>query len=275
MFWNPFTIPAIIGGVLLYFVGAWLSKSVRGRKAKWGVVILLVLLCLPALSFDLYYAHLAVTPWWYSEFRSVTGIETLAACWGLLFGFFSARLLNTQSPVNNLVRGGVVFAAMLLLISLPFLKPLLRPVETNTPLREMWQGKVCLQSSGATCGPAVLASIFAYYNQHHSEREIARGAYSSATGTELWYLLRFARKHGLREHFMPVQKLSDIPVPALLGVTASAALPFTRSGHFVSLLGKDSDGYLIGDPLVGGKVLKEQEFTQMYGRICDVVHFSN
>ena len=266
MFWNPYALPALVGGVLCYFVGMCLHDVVQGRAGRWGMGIVLGLLCLPALSFDLYYVHLAAPPGWYIAWRSMPGIETLAACWGLLFGFLAARVhLGLPGQV-------LVLALSLLCSAVPFVKPVLHPVEAKGPLQNRWQGTVCLQTSDATCGPASLATIFAAYGRHYSEREIARASYSGASGTELWYLLRFARAHGLRPTRLPPGELAAIPLPALLGVTADAAGPFTRSGHFITLLGKNGDHYRIGDPF-GERTLTAAEFQQFYGRVCDVIIF--
>jgi len=46
-----------------------------------------------------------------------------------------------------------------------------------------------LQSTGSTCGPAALATIFNYYGISKSEEEIARAAFSSSSGTENWTIV--------------------------------------------------------------------------------------
>jgi len=275
MFWNPYSLPAIIGGIALYFVGIRFYAMRIKRGWQWAIAVAILLSCLPALSFDLYYAHLVEVPGWYIAFRSLTGIESLAMCWGLLFGFITARVVVAQAKSVLLATHGLAVALMLCCVAVPFVKPVLHPIETVKPLQNVWQQQVCRQTCGSTCGPASLATILAYFGRHATEREIARGTYASTTGTELWYLLRYARRHGLRPSCLPPRKLTDITFPAIVGVTAGDIGPFARSGHFITVLGQYPDGrYCIGDPLSGRELLTELKFQQIYGHICDVVEFS-
>jgi predicted double-glycine peptidase len=254
---------AMLGGVVLYAGGQRLADRVQRRR--WVVGLLLVLLCLPGLSFVLYYAHLFPEPWWYIEWRSLPGTEALSASWCLLGGFLMPRAVAAPSFAAQIWRG-LLFTLMTVFLLAPFAKPIIRPVELSTPLQNEWSDGVCLQTTASTCGPASLATILAYYGQPHSEREIARACYSCASGTELWYLLRFARRQGLRASYRQPRSVADIPAPALLGTGLGNA------GHFITVLGQTREGVVIGDPLSGKKTLTAAQLATEY-RVCGAIVF--
>lgn len=273
MFWNPNVLPALAGGVLLYFVGVRLARAIRRPGVRGAVGLLAAVLCLPGLSFILYYAHLMREAWWYIEFRSVPGIEVLSACWGLFFGLLATWLTPVRWPFFRRVIPSLARVCTLLLIAVPFLKPILYPAERYERLQDRWDGVVCCQTTGSTCGPASLATIFRYFGARTTEREIARDCYSSASGTELWYLLRYARNHGLRVRYLRPASFAEVPVPALVGVTLGDPRA-ARAGHFVTLIGTHGDTFTIGDPLTGANTVRADDLPSSYGRLRDAVAFS-
>ncbi len=88
-------IPAVIIGFILYNLGQRLARRDFTVVQRRLLALCFLLLCLPALSFILYYAHIFGEPLWYIEFRSIDYIEVLSAMWGLFFGFvFYGKPLN-------------------------------------------------------------------------------------------------------------------------------------------------------------------------------------
>jgi Peptidase C39 family len=89
--------------------------------------------------------------------------------------------------------------------------------------------------------------------------EIAKEAHSYVGGTEAWYLARAIRSRGFevdfdfRSGFSPEQGL-----PAVVGVS------FGVTGHFIAVLGREGDRYIIGDPLSGREVLTLEELEKRY-----------
>jgi hypothetical protein len=80
-----------------------------------------------------------------------------------------------------------------------------------------------------------------------TETQLAMEAHTSSTGTEAWYLARALRRHGFIARFRftrpdPI----DLPCPALAGTLLNGGAP-----HFVAVLSRQGDDYLIGDPLTG------------------------
>lgn len=269
MYWNPALLPALVVGGVLYGLG-WLA----GRRARgWArgvLVALAVLVSLPTLSFALYYAHVAAAPWWYIQCRALPGCEILSGGWGALFGILSARMTSRRGA---LVLHPVLAVCCGLFVAIPFLKPILLPVTLTGPLRDTWQDGVCIQSTASTCGPATLATIFAAYGERHTEAEIARACYSGASGTELWYLLRYARRHGLRPVRIEADRLTDVPAPALVGVAFGGIPGLRPGGHFIAVL-RNADGRIwVGDPLIGRSTFTPGSIPREYRVIGDVVYF--
>ncbi len=215
------------------------------------------ILCLPAASFALYYLHVIREPPGFVEFRSRPGVELLAAAWGLLGGLLErdppawGRTLSGKRPGLRL---------SLALAFVPFAKPILLPVGLGAPFRDSWEGGVCLQSTMATCGPCSLATVMRSLGLPAGEKEIARGAFSAMTGTENWYLLRYARRRGLRARVVHVAGVEEVKAPAILGVRLGGGV-----GHFIVLLGREHGRLAVGDPLSGKVLLDGPGFAGLYG----------
>ncbi len=258
MFWNPLLAAALAAGGVLY----WLGVRWAGRRRLLGR---------PGASFILYYLHLAPTPWAYIAFRSLPGCELLAAAGGLPAGPLAGRLLRRRGVVGTAWHAPALAVAGVL-IALPFLKPILLPAEALGRVGDAWDGPAGLQTTPATCGPAPLATSFAACGQRRREREIARACYSCASGTELWYLLRDARRHGLQADYIPAQTLVEVPVPALVGV-ALGNPGIAQAGHFIAVIARDEASVTIADPLTGRQRCLLGHIPHRYRQVQDVIHF--
>ncbi|MGE5416415.1 MAG: cysteine peptidase family C39 domain-containing protein [Acidobacteriota bacterium] len=255
MFLNPNMFIAFLLGVVLFYMGYWVAGRVQGVWLRKPLLRFFFILCLPALSFIGYYLHLINDPLWYIEFRSIDHIELTTALWGLLFGFVAGTRFALNGVKEYILNR--YFMAMLLLIFIPFMKPMIMPVGFSH-FDNHWQDGVCLQSTRSTCGPSSLAAIFRHYGINRTEREIARGSYSSMSGTENWYLIRYARKNGLQCRCENVKQMIDVPVPAIIGVRLGGF------GHFITVLGHENGKVIIGDPLQGRLKMTEAEFNHNY-----------
>lgn len=257
MSFNPAVLPALLLCLGTYAAGRRLSGPAAAAAAA--------LLALPALAFALYYVHLVREPAWYVELRSFPWVEALSGACGLLAGLLEGRL----PPVRSVLAGAAPARRLALLLTLtPFLKPLLLPIAFGGPFRDAWQDGVCLQSTLATCGPCSLATVSRALGVPMSEREAARGAYSGMTGTEAWYLLRYARRRGLAAHYRDGADLAGVAAPAILGVRVGGG-----AGHFIILLGRERGRMVVGDPLSGRILLDEPGFAALYGFTGSVTEF--
>lgn len=257
MFFNHLLLPTLILGFACYWVG---RRSVIGAcddSARRRRLCLLALLSLPGFSFILYYAHVIREPAWYVEFRSIPGAEMLTALSGLLFG-----ALEIPNPLAGkwryVIGSGTMFRLSILAVFIPFAKPILLPL-SGAGLNDAWKEGVCLQSTPATCGPCSLATIFKSLGLEATEREIARAAFSGRTGTENWYLIRYARRQGLEARIGYKTDLKAVKPPAILGVKLEGG-----AGHFITYLGDQDRRRIIGDPLSGRFLLTDEVFHRLY-----------
>lgn len=152
----------------------------------------------------------------------------------------------------------VSYAFALVATAAPFLKPVLRPLDTSG-MTPNWNGTACLQSSESTCGPASATTILHLLGDTQAtEKDIARRAWTSASGTEAWHLARVLRAR----HRTVTFEFSGLPapdhLPGILGVKTAGC------GHFVALLSSDGDNWTIADPLEGEAILTRQDLERRF-----------
>jgi len=267
MYFNRLLFPTLLLGWGLYRLGRRIGDGPLEPRRRAAYAAAFSVLCLPGLSFILYYVHLIREPAWYVEFRSVPGVELLSAFWGLPFGLFEVRRPLT-GVWRRLAGKGMMFRLSLLLMFAPFAKPILLPL-LNARFNDAWKDGVCLQSTPATCGPCSLATISRSLGIPMTERDIARGSFSAMTGTENWYLIRYARRHGLRARVVRKPRLEDVIPPAVIGVRLDGG-----AGHFVTYLGVEDRRRVIGDPLSGKFLLTDAVFRTLYDFSGAAVEFA-
>lgn len=216
-----------------------------------GLLSLVALLAaIPGASFTAYYGHVFPEPGWYYEFRSCPGTECLLMVLGIAGGLASSLLPRVLQSIPLI--GVAVFAIA------PIIKPLVAPLPEGM-LHDEWSGTVCLQSTPSTCGAAAAATILQTFGLSVTEAQLAQEAYSSASGTEAWYLARAVRNHGFAVRFHLVSDLDpNAQYPAIVGVRLG------EFGHFIAILSREGDRFHVGDPLVGPEVLSHAELLARY-----------
>jgi hypothetical protein len=258
MFFNHAIFPAVIMGVILFIIGRRVSRVVNRKPVRTLLGLVFILLCVPNFLLAVYYLHILNEPLWYVKFRAIDNIELLSSFIGLFFGFITFKDESFRK-IKLKTFNKYIFAICMLLITIPFIKPVIRPVSRNSEFSNRWKDGVCLQSTGSTCGPSALATIFNYYGISKSEEEIARASFSSSSGTENWYLIRYAEKNGLETEVLYKNRLEDVPVPSIIGTYINGGI-----GHFITVLGKEGDRFVVGDSLKGRLMLTEKEFNEHY-----------
>lgn len=268
MFFNPFVFPTLILGCACYWIGRRSIAAVGDDEtARRRRLCVLAFLSLPGFSFILYYAHIIQEPAWYVEFRSIPGVEMLSGLSGLIFGALEIRKPLT-GKWRHVISTWTMFRISILAVFIPFAKPILLPL-TGVALQENWKDGVCIQSTAATCGPCSLATVFKSLGKEATEREIARGAFSGRTGTENWYLIRYARRHGVDARIGYTTDLKSVKPPAILGVKLEGG-----AGHFITYLGDQDRRRIIGDPLSGRFLLTDEVFHQLYDYAGMAIEFN-
>ncbi|RYD26128.1 MAG: hypothetical protein EOP86_26395, partial [Verrucomicrobiaceae bacterium] len=176
-----------IASVAAFFV-AWRAAKRTPRRRRALLAALAAAVAVPGVSFAVYYTHLLPERDWYYQFRSLPGTELLMIFTGITGGLLASLRSGWMVPLTSFV--GVVTVS-----AVPVLKPFALPLEAGT-MKERWDGEICRQSTGSTCGPASLATILRYFGRGDKESELATEAHSCAGGTEAWYLARAAAKRG-------------------------------------------------------------------------------
>jgi hypothetical protein len=241
---------AVLLGVPVFFaVESRLRRAAPAQRWLWFLV--LALLSIPAVLFAVYYLHVLPEWGWFYTLRSWRGSEFLA-----LFPAAAAGALASAWPRLSVA---LPLFAYLVLASAPYLKPVFNPLDD-----ERWQGDACLQSTGATCGPACVATLLKRAGVSTTERAVARACHTSASGTEAWYLARYVRaapaRHGMFAGFRFGPGFSpERGLPAMVGIRVRGG-----GGHFLALL-EQRDGLIsFVDPLFGPERLPLEEFRQRF-----------
>lgn len=126
-------------------------------------------------------------------------------------------------------------------------------------LANEWEDGICLQSTPSTCGAASAATILKHFGEDTTESELAAKAHSYSGGTEAWYLARAARSRGFDVRFGFAQGFAaDADFPAVVGVRLGSV------GHFIPILRREGDQFLIGNPLQGRELLSREELLKRY-----------
>lgn len=218
-------------------------KPLATRVVLFGV---LALLSVPSLLSALYYLHVVPEWAWFYTLRSWRGSEFFVIFLGAAGGALAALLVRWLLVLPLL---GVLALAVI-----PYLKPLFNPLNTVSS-RERWKDDVCLQSTASTCGPASTATLLKRLGIAASEREIAKAAFTTGSGTEAWYLARYCRSRGLRAHFDFSPGFSPaVGFPAMVGVRVGGL------GHFIAVLDVSDDQVTYADPSSGKFRVSMAEF---------------
>jgi hypothetical protein len=223
-------------------------------KRRLVLALSLSLLSLPGLLFGVYYLHVLPEWQWFYELRSLRASEL----WLVLP--LAAAVAWSQFLKRPLVL--VSYAGAFCAIFIPFAKPILRPLDRSL-LRDQWEKNACLQSTESTCGPSSAATILRRLgHMEASEVILSRQAMSSASGTEAWHLARAIRAHGASAEFQFGRFPETSDLPGILGVRLGSI------GHFIAIVRRDGDRWVICDPLVSEEIVTTAELDRRY-RISD------
>jgi hypothetical protein len=190
----------------------------------------------------------------------MTGSEFAACGAGLMAGWLQVR--RAQSAFLRRQMSAVFIPFILLLcVAIPYLKQIfLRPDWNN--FKDRWSENVCLQSSESSCGPASAASLLRFFGKPASEKQIAQDSFTSRRGTENWYLIRSIRRHGVDAKYLINQPGDlNLPFPAIVGVRLGNK---SGAGHYIAILGKNGNDFVIGDPLNGREELNARALLERY-----------
>lgn len=237
-------ILALCGFFVAYRVTVRQTKT---TQIRWALIA--AVLSLPGATFAIYYAHVVPEQSWYYEFRSFRGTELLILFIGIAGGAIAAIFPRLFLIVP--LYGVAAFSMA------PFMKTFLAPIPEVT-MEDVWRDGVCRQSTGSTCGAASLATILKYLGVNVTESQLATEAHSYMGGTEAWYLARSARARGFKVRFAIRSSFEpDASFPAIVGVRMGC-------GHFIAILNREGEQFVIGDPMIGREVLTRKDLLRRY-----------
>src|SRR5262245_13780971 len=133
-------IPAVVGSVALFGLGRIVGRRATGAPALRLAWAAGAVAAVPGLLLVLYYTHLFDGAAWFYRFRALPGTELTAGGLGFVAGLAHARL-SADSAGKILVP-----IALALLVIVPFIKPILSPVQFGRPRAQPADGTV-LQST--------------------------------------------------------------------------------------------------------------------------------
>jgi hypothetical protein len=255
---NPFFWPTLIFGALCFWLGMQANRRLPEKRALvWSICILAAL---PGILFAVYYLKVLSEPLWLYRFRAMAGSELSAAGLGLLGGMLQASR-PSWPRMRKLTSAFGIPILFTFALCAPYLKPLLRPLHLPAMTNEATDG-VCRQSTPSTCGPASAVTLARLAGVELDEHELARASFTSAGGTENWYLVRALRARGLQPEFMRLEaNPNQLPYPAIAGVRLKYA---TGTGHFIPILEETNGQYQIGDPMRGPETMTLARLRELY-----------
>jgi len=257
---NPLFMPIMVGTLVFFVVGIRLSRKANTKIQKCSLVAFSLVAAVPGFLFAVYYTGFLGEAGWFYSLRSWPDSEFFACGIGLLAGWLQTRRSQSQR-ISKQVSAGFIPFMLLLCVGAPYLKQIfLRPDWSN--FSDGWSEGVCLQSSESSCGPASAATLLKLFGKTATEKEIAQESFTSRRGTENWYLIRTLRRHGLNAFYSigwPNQ--TGLPFPSIVGVRLGDK---SGAGHFIAILGRSRNRYVVGDPLSGRKELDEVQLQNRY-----------
>ena len=244
----------LIGSAVFFWLGALLERARIASFLKISAWILGLVLAVPGLLLILYYIHLFDNAAWFYNLRVLPYTE-LSGC-GL--GFLAGMVHSWWQP-ESLGEKLAVPAVLLAMVLVPFVKPLLNPLDI-TKLKDHCDGAVCMQSTFSTCGPASAATLLRSFGHSGSERDLAAESLTTRGGTEIWYLARALNRRGMHS-IIQIQSRQDptIPIPSIAGVLLPG-----HTGHFIAILSANETQVVIADPMKGKFVLNRNELAHSY-----------
>jgi hypothetical protein len=252
-------IPTLLIASILFAVGMGIDRRSK-RFVFLSLCALGFVIAIPGFLFAAYYLKLLGEPVALYQFRSLPLSELSASGAGLLAGLLHGRFA-TRARFRR-IAGAWFFPGILALgLIVPYLKPIVRPPNWKQ-FQDRWSDNVCLQTSESSCGPACAATLLRRLGKAGVEQEIARASFTSRGGTENWYLARALRQRGVGVQFMFEPEVNKPwPFPAMVGVRLSG---LGNVGHFITVLDRIDDKYVVGDPLEGRIVKSQSELREAY-----------
>ncbi len=255
---NFLLIPTLLIAAVLFALGVKVGQRFN-KTAFWPLCVAGFLAAIPGILFAAYYLKILGEPIWLYRFRSVPFTELAASGAGFIAGLLHGKC--SPLPRFRRIAGAWFFPGILVIgLVVPYVKQFRRPLWDQ--FQDRWSEDVCLQTSDSSCGPACAATLLRKFGQSATEQEIARASFTSRNGTENWYLARTLRVRGLDVKFaFEPGTNKPWPCPSIAGVRLPES---ANSGHFIVLLERVGDKYVVADPITGKSLRTQSDLRGTY-----------
>lgn len=256
--WLESLVVALIA-FLAFLLGRWFSRL---PKPYWllGYFLPLGLILLYCLA--IFEPQLAVTPpvSWMMIGRS------RFVCFNFVATMVLSAPLARLPQKRNRVMVQVLIVVLTLMSILPFIAPAFNRTFLAGLKTRLDSDGVCRQSSEYTCGPAAAVTALRKLGLPAEEGEIAILAHtSSITGTEPDVLAKVLQKHyGTNSLVAEYRAFKDIEELKKAGLTVAILKFNALQDHCVAILGADTNGVVVGDPLSGLSSISNEDFESRW-----------
>lgn len=253
------SVAVVFFALLAFLLGRWCSR-LPGRYWLLGYALPLGLILIYCLAmFEPQVSLVPPVPWMMigrSRFVCFNFIATMV---------LSVPLARLPQRRTRAVVGALI-AVLTALSAVPFLAPAFNRTYLAGLKTRLDGDGVCRQSNEYTCGPAAAVTALRKLGLPAEEGEIAILAHTtSLTGTEPDVLADVLqeryRTNGLTAKYRAFKNLDELAC----AVPAVAVLQFNAlQDHCVTVLGVQTNGILVADPLIGLELVPKDEFERKW-----------
>jgi predicted double-glycine peptidase len=260
------TLGVVLTALAGLFIGRWASKrSSAARIVAMLVAFAVIGLILLARQGQLWstFPMLCVV--------SASRIRFVLLAFAVTLGL-TTPLSQLHSNISRFVTCLIMTAFIGVLISLPFIGPMVISRQlASTPNRIDVDG-VCIQSRPFTCGPAAAVTALNHFGFEAAEGQLASDARTAPLiGTSPWNLYRALKSNyagqGLDCSLEYFDSLDQMPAGAvMLAVVRDTA----ATDHCVAVMSMDAQTVSIADPMEGLVSMPRWRFIQQW-RNCGII----
>jgi predicted double-glycine peptidase len=260
------TLGILLIAVVGFILGRWAaSRSTQARIFAMSASFVIVGLILLARETRLWGVFPWLCPIAAGRLRFV--LLAFAVTLGL-----TAPLSQLHSLLSRFVTCAVMAVFVAVLVSFPFVGPLIIQSDLAGMQNRIDTDGVCRQSQPFTCGPAAAVTALSQFGLQAGEGDLARRSRTSPViGTSPWELYRTLKAdyagQGLECSFLHMKSIDQLPPNAILLAVVRDA-PVTD--HCVAVLSVNETTITVADPMAGLVHIPRDSFTQRW-RNCGIL----
>jgi predicted double-glycine peptidase len=260
------TVGILLIAIVGILLGRWASvRSTSARIFAMSASFAVVALILVSRQGSLWHTFPFLCPIAASRLRFV--LLAFAVTLGL-----TAPLSQLRSLTSRFVTCLIMSFFITILVSLPFLGPVLIQSDLAASRTRIDMDGVCRQSQPFTCGPAAAVTALSRFGVQATEGELAMQSHTSPIiGTSPWDLYRTLKSNyasqGIEYSFLHMNSIDQLPADAILLAVVRDA---PATDHCVAVLSVHENTITIADPMAGLVNMPRESFTHLW-RNCGIL----